>query len=56
MLAKDNKSLIDNNKTLVNKISNFEIKNNDLMNKCKIIEKESGLQIENLSGKNSELA
>lgn len=56
MLAKDNKILQETNGNLVNKIYNLEIKNNDLINKCKIIENESSLQISNLKGKITELS
>lgn len=51
MLAKDNKHLQDTNKTFILKINELDVKNNDLLNKCKTIETESSIQLNNLRGK-----
>lgn len=56
MLSKENKILQETNGNLVNKINKLEIKNEDLINKCKLIENESSLQLANLRGKITELS
>jgi hypothetical protein len=55
MLAKDNKHLQETNKTLILKINELDSKNNDLLNKCKTIETESSIQLNNLRGKVEEV-
>jgi len=56
MLAKDNKILQETNGNLVYKINNLSSQNEDLINKCKLIENESTLQLSNLRGKIGELS